>query len=287
MTGRIHFISAGAGSGKTQRLTQLLHEALTAQTARPEGVMAVTFTRKAAAELRERVRSRLFASQAHGLADALGQARIGTVHAVCGQLLERFAYAAGLAPGQQVLDEDQGRWLIRTAIDRVQDGPEVASLLEIAGRLGRSAAQWREELQTLIDLARANAIEPAALPGFAERNAAALLAHFPPPATAGLSAALEQALQTALPALQTAATASGKKNSAAYLAHAQTLLNGLRHGDAPWSAWVKLAKLWPEAGLKPLAEPLNALAARVAEHPRFSRISVSIWPACSACVPRP
>src|SRR5690606_37896718 len=48
----ITFISAGAGSGKTYRLTELLHRELTAGSVRPSGVIATTFTKKAATELR-------------------------------------------------------------------------------------------------------------------------------------------------------------------------------------------------------------------------------------------
>ena len=59
MAGRIRFVSAGAGSGKTYHLTHILHEKLISKQATPGGVIATTFTRKAATELRERVRTAL------------------------------------------------------------------------------------------------------------------------------------------------------------------------------------------------------------------------------------
>ena len=59
MAGTLRFVSAGAGSGKTYRLTQILHEKLSSGQAAPGGVIATTFTRKAATELRERVRTAL------------------------------------------------------------------------------------------------------------------------------------------------------------------------------------------------------------------------------------
>jgi len=57
----IHLISASAGSGKTHRLVDELERAITRpdDPVRPEAIIATTFTVKAAAELRERVRSRL------------------------------------------------------------------------------------------------------------------------------------------------------------------------------------------------------------------------------------
>jgi ATP-dependent exoDNAse (exonuclease V) beta subunit len=104
----ITFISAGAGSGKTHRLTELLHHELTTERLRPSGVIATTFTKKAAAELRERVREHLLKQGNFGLANAMGQARIGTVNSVCGQLIARFAFEAGMSTEQQVLEEIQG-----------------------------------------------------------------------------------------------------------------------------------------------------------------------------------
>src|SRR6266404_1620525 len=104
MSETLRFISAGAGSGKTYRLTELLHQMLADGRVRPSGILATTFTNKAAAELRERVRSHLIHQGQHMLATAIGQARIGTVNSVCGNLLARFAFEAGMPVEQRVLD---------------------------------------------------------------------------------------------------------------------------------------------------------------------------------------
>ena len=71
---KIRFISAGAGSGKTYALTQILYGELTSDQVKPGGVLATTFTRKAATELRERVRGHLIGQGAYMLANAMGQA---------------------------------------------------------------------------------------------------------------------------------------------------------------------------------------------------------------------
>jgi len=55
----ITFISASAGSGKTHRITEVVGERLANGTCRPAGLIATTYTVKAANELRERVRRRL------------------------------------------------------------------------------------------------------------------------------------------------------------------------------------------------------------------------------------
>ena len=92
----ITFISAGAGSGKTYRLTQDLGKLLTEDSGeyRPSGVIATTFTKLAASELRERVRQQLNESGQSDLAVKMEQALIGTVNGVCGQLLKRFSFEA-------------------------------------------------------------------------------------------------------------------------------------------------------------------------------------------------
>ena len=136
MKANITFISAGAGSGKTHRLTELLHSELTAGGIRPSGVLATTFTKKAATELRERVREHLLKQGSFGLANAMGQARIGTVNSVCGQLIARFAFEAGMSTEQQVLEEVQASILLGRAIDAVLDGPAMGELLSLVRRLG-------------------------------------------------------------------------------------------------------------------------------------------------------
>ncbi len=193
----------------------------------------------------------------------MGQARIGTVNAVCGALLERFAFEAGLATEQQVLEEGQAAVLISHAIDAVMEGPQVAELLAIVNRLG--IEDWQKELKALVDQARANGIEPAVLAGFAAENAADLLQHFPKAAKGDLSAELLHAIAAATPALAAAAD-GGKKNTNAYLELVRFVDRGVGNASAPWSDWVKLSKLWPEVAVKGVAETINAVAARFAEH---------------------
>lgn len=264
MPGQLHFISAGAGSGKTYRLTQILHDKLAAGTVRPEGVIATTFTKKAATELRERVRSHLLKQGAHRLANAMGQARIGTVNSVCGSLLERFAFEAGLATEQQVVEEGQATLLVKQAIDAVLDGTHVAALWTLARRLG--IEDWRGELGTLINQARANDMEPARLAAFGAENAADLLHYFPKPTTEDLTQRLLSAIAAALPGLVDMAE-GGKKNTNDYLGLVRDAERSLKSNSLSWSEWLKLSKALPEKAAHPLAEAVNAIAARAAEHP--------------------
>ena len=175
---KIQFISAGAGSGKTYALTQILYNELTSGEVKPGGVLATTFTRKAATELRERVRSHLIRQGATVLANAMGQARIGTVNGICGALLERFAFEAGLPTEQLVMDEARARQLLHQAMDLVMEDASLAALLQVVRRLGLDVPwhgsdeiPWNKALGDLVNDARANAIAPEVLRTFGDINA--------------------------------------------------------------------------------------------------------------------
>ena len=107
-------VEAGAGSGKTTELVNRMLALLETGTAEIEHIAAVTFTRKAAGELRERfqagVEARLRSERSEGRADGLAAERlsralddidrafIGTIHAFCARLLRERPLEVGLDP---------------------------------------------------------------------------------------------------------------------------------------------------------------------------------------------
>lgn len=128
-------VSASAGSGKTWQLTARITRILL-QGHSPEGILALTFTRKAAAEMRHRVEDRLrqlalasdaeldaalreldlpaedpIRQRARGLYEQLlfnpWPLRATTLHAFCQDLVARFPKEAGIAPGFEVLEGEQ------------------------------------------------------------------------------------------------------------------------------------------------------------------------------------
>lgn len=268
MTTKLHFISAGAGSGKTYRLTQILHAKLTAGQIRPSGVIATTFTRKAATELRERVRSHLLQQGAYRTANAMGQSRINTVNAVCGDLLMRFAFEAGMPVEQQILEEAQETQLLNKAIDVVVEGDDLVKIQAIARRMG--IEEWRAHLSDLIKQTRANDIDATSLAEFAVSNCADLLSYFPKVSKDDLSGKLIIAIDDALPGLEKFWNENGnKKNTASYINAIKEMRKVLRSGDATWSEWAKLSGLAPEKSLVPSTEEISELANRYAEHPQL------------------
>ena len=161
MSATIHFISAGAGSGKTYSLTQKLEQLLSSQQVTPAGVIATTFTKLAAGELKERVRGALIEAGQLRVANQMEQALIGTVNSVCGEILRRFAFEAGMPPDQQVLEEGQGDVLFFQAMEQALAGNKLlirrmnaaCHRLQIIDQ--RSKAQlWRQEVKKIADAAR-------------------------------------------------------------------------------------------------------------------------------------
>jgi ATP-dependent exoDNAse (exonuclease V) beta subunit len=270
------FISAGAGSGKTFRLTELLHELLASGEVRSEGILATTFTNKAAAELRERVRSHLIQQRQFSLATAIGQARIGTVNGVCGALLKRFAFEAGMPTEQRVLDESRANQILNEAIDTVIEGRTLTQLLTLARHLsleeaafGGGSPPWKDALQSIVSGARSNAIEADTLRRLGDANADQLLSYFPTPSGHDLDGALRQAIDAGLPVVRQVARDKGKKNTAAYLQQLEIAGRDLESGQLSWAQWSRLAKAEPEAGLRSLIQPIKDAAACHAQHPRL------------------
>ena len=130
MTQTFTLINASAGSGKTHTLTHQIAERI-AQGLDPSQLIATTFTTKAAAELRDRVRRTLLERGQVDAARGVDSALISTVNSVSGELLREFALDAGISPDVQVLDEDRQRAAFRAAIDETaaQAGARAAGLL--------------------------------------------------------------------------------------------------------------------------------------------------------------
>ncbi len=106
------FVEAGAGSGKTSELVERIFS-LVLSGVEVQHIAAITFTEKAAAELRQRVRERLEEARRADPADSrwrealhqLDSAAISTLHSFAQRILFEHPVEAGLPPGVEVLDE--------------------------------------------------------------------------------------------------------------------------------------------------------------------------------------
>lgn len=100
---------AGAGTGKTRALTARIAHLLASGRARPNEILAVTFTNKAAREMRARVGS-LVGSVVEGMP------WLGTFHSLSTKILRRHAELAGLKPSFTILDTDDQLRLLRQLV---------------------------------------------------------------------------------------------------------------------------------------------------------------------------
>ena len=99
-------VLAGAGTGKTRVLTTRLAHILATGKARPWELLAVTFTNKAAREMRVRITD-IIGGQAEGLR------WLGTFHSIAAQILRRHAELVGLKSSYTIIDNDDQERLIK------------------------------------------------------------------------------------------------------------------------------------------------------------------------------
>jgi len=142
-------VIAGAGSGKSETMAARLVWLVANQLVRPERVLGLTFTRKAAAELGERVRTRLDGLHRAGLAgpgtdEQPGEPTVSTYHAYAGRLVAEHALRDGLEPSMRLVTPAVS-WQIAARVVAAYDGPMdavswspatvTAAVIDLAGEL--------------------------------------------------------------------------------------------------------------------------------------------------------
>ena len=115
-TGRV-FVSAGAGTGKTSVIVDRFVRAVCEQGVDVDSILVLTYTKRAAAELRGRIRKELRARGRRDLARGLDGAWISTIHGFCNRLLKTYPFEAGLDPRFRELEEAQSAVLAGEAFE--------------------------------------------------------------------------------------------------------------------------------------------------------------------------
>jgi len=123
-------VLAGAGSGKTRVLTVRVARLVEEHGVDPRHILAVTFTNKAAAEMRGRVTT-LLGREPDGL-------WIGTFHAVCARLLRREAQHIGFAPTFTIYDEEDSEALVRRVVEDLGLPPRLYGARTVAHEISRA-----------------------------------------------------------------------------------------------------------------------------------------------------
>lgn len=164
MSTALELVRAGAGAGKTTDLCDIVSEAVR-NGLDPARILATTFTRKAAVQLKGRVQAKLLigddvgSEEAHARADRLELAAIGTVHSVAHQLVSKHALALGLSPRLLVLDTEGTTRTLDNLLAEASDSWD--DLHEVAGRLGIS--ELPELVLNVLSLQRGNGVSDEGL----------------------------------------------------------------------------------------------------------------------------
>ncbi len=219
-------LAANAGSGKTAVMVERFVEAVLDDGVAVGAILALTFTEKAAGELRERVRRRFTALGELDAAREAEAAWIGTIHGFCARVLRARPLAAGLDPRFTVLDEAAARRLADQAYDAALDAWAAAHggpAVDLAAAYGPGL---REMMTGVHEALRSRGHSRPRLP-------------LPSAAGAPDPAALVAARDAAAAALRTAG--DGKKVGAAREALDALVPPG--DGSTPWPGDLDAAKL--------------------------------------------
>ena len=155
-------VEAGAGTGKTTAMVDRFL-ALVLEGHPVENIVAITFTEKAAAELRDRVRDELERSLTCSdgedelltqALESLDRAQISTIHAFCQSVLHAFAPQAGIDPTFTVMDEMatdrrfEERW--RAYLEAISADSEAVNVIDRALSLGLTTADFQRLVRELL-----------------------------------------------------------------------------------------------------------------------------------------
>jgi ATP-dependent helicase/nuclease subunit A len=112
-------VVAGPGSGKTRVLTERFAWLVENQGVDPSRILAVTFTEKAANEIKQRLVTRF--GRRSGVGEGIERAWVSTIHGFCARFLREHAIAAGLAPDFTVLEQGAADRMAREAAEEALD----------------------------------------------------------------------------------------------------------------------------------------------------------------------
>jgi len=105
-------VLAGAGSGKTRVLTYKIAYLIAEKKVAPENILSVTFTNKAAGEMKERIFKLIGRTSAQPL--------MGTFHSICAKILRKEGYLLGLKSGFSIYDEGDALEAVKEAMSNLK-----------------------------------------------------------------------------------------------------------------------------------------------------------------------
>ena len=157
----VHYITAGAGAGKTHTLVEIILFLIQNEAADPGKMMLTTFTDAAATEFRERSKQELLDKGRMEDVIALDRSVMGTLHSIASRYIGRYWYLLGMAPGVRPMDEATSSILMNRSLDRLVSGEQVALFKRYAETFGIRSGQegynydfWKDTLRSLFNKLR-------------------------------------------------------------------------------------------------------------------------------------
>ena len=150
-------VVAGAGSGKTRVLTYRVAHLISAAGAQPNEILAITFTNKAAAEMRSRVEGML--------GDVARRIWLMTFHAACGRILRREAPRLGYKTNFTIYDQADQVRLVKACLDELERDPKrfvprgIHNQISSAKNQLIGPAEYRNRVQSFYDQTVADTYE--------------------------------------------------------------------------------------------------------------------------------
>lgn len=283
----LELINASAGSGKTytlaERVLMILGNGLT-----PDLLGATTFTNKAAAELRERIRLKLIENDLQSSADRISEGFIGTVNSICARLLREYAVDAGLSPAIDVLPEDDADRLFRVATSNSMQR-HAETIEPIAFRLSRDDQgtkyerhDWQEDVRRIVALARVNMLDRTALLESAESSKRTIRAMLGNPMEESHFNSLDTEIESALARLVSIPNPT-KMTLKAITDLRRYLRLCRRQGQIRWADWQAIAKLEVQANARDVVVEVTRIAGDLPSHPAFQKDMIGLIDAVFAC----
>lgn len=147
-------VAAGAGSGKTRVLTHRIAYLIEERQVRPWNILAITFTNKAAAEMKERV-TQLVGEMAQSI-------WVATFHAMCARILRRECEKVGYAPNFTIIDQGEQQTLMKQVLKELNldmekfNYKEMLWSIDTAKNSGKFPEDCKQEAESFIEKVRAD-----------------------------------------------------------------------------------------------------------------------------------
>ena len=179
---KVHYITAGAGAGKTTTLVNIITRLVGEGNASPERMILTTYTEAAATEFREKSKAALPPEKAV----AMNAARMGTLHSIASAYIHRYWYLLGVSPSVKPMSESLSAILMNRSLEDVVKGEDAAIFnryVETFGitkktEVGYDYDFWKKALKDLFSKMRGYGFGKERIPEFRDKTLALLRSTF-------------------------------------------------------------------------------------------------------------